>query len=170
MWGQALWVSPCGAELGGHPGPVLSPTLPQISMSAATPVTSASTAVSTSRAASPATVHRAISCWPRACAKVQVARVEWAGGCEELVAWYLGSSPCPPAQTLTSVSRVRTSALRPRLVSTSTGATAVWTPTAVWSLTSRCPTSESMPRQATGETTTPRELCGCLAPLWTGKS
>ena len=30
MWGQALWVSPCGAELGGHPGPVLSPTLPQL--------------------------------------------------------------------------------------------------------------------------------------------
>ena len=39
-------------------------------MSAATPVTSVSTAVSTSQAASPATARRATSCWPAPSAKV----------------------------------------------------------------------------------------------------
>lgn len=51
---------------------VLILTLPQISMSAATPVTSASIAVSMSRAASPVTAHKATSCWPQGSAKVQV--------------------------------------------------------------------------------------------------
>lgn len=51
---------------------VLIPTLPQISMSAATPATSASIAVSMSQVASPVTAHKATSCWLRGSAKVQV--------------------------------------------------------------------------------------------------
>lgn len=90
----------CGAELEDCGSPVLSPAPlplhPQISMSAATPVTSASTAVSTSQAASPATARRATSCWPRACAKVQVTPVQRAGWCQGRVAWYPGSKPLSP--------------------------------------------------------------------------
>lgn len=65
-------------------------------MSAATPVTSASTAVSMNLAASPATARRAISCWPRASAKVWVAPVGWVGWYQRLLARHLGSSPLSP--------------------------------------------------------------------------
>lgn len=86
-WGWALSVNVCGTELRELPlVRALISLLPQILMSAATRVTSASTAASMSRVASPATAHRATSCWPRASAKVQVAQVEWAGCCQGLLA------------------------------------------------------------------------------------
>lgn len=63
-----------------------------ISMSAATPVTSASTAVSMSQVASPVTAHKATNCWPQGSAK-----------------------------TLTSAKQVHTSVRRPKPASTSMG-------------------------------------------------